>query len=257
METIREHTHAERRRVAERLVPLIRKRFGENLVALATCASFARGDDGPYSDLELVAFLERFDDPRGWGGWGGLVNGLLVEVVWMTGERYRERTKGVTREWYLAGADRLEPLVNAPFVEALDEYAAPDLEADCARQAEDHWTEVQESTCKVLNAVRTGNREGVGLVGFDMLHRMMIQLALLNARPFTTFVRMIEQSRTLPVRPAAFERLADLFVAGRHTDLERLDALARETYDQLESLMRERGLLRQFGTIEAAFPVEG
>jgi hypothetical protein len=38
----------------------------ENLAGLAICASVARGDDGPYSDLELVAILR--EGPAGGSG---------------------------------------------------------------------------------------------------------------------------------------------------------------------------------------------
>lgn len=40
------------------MIPLIKKKFGENLLALAAEASFARGEDTDYSDLELIAFVK-------------------------------------------------------------------------------------------------------------------------------------------------------------------------------------------------------
>ena len=40
------------------MVPLIKHKFGKNLLAVAARGSFARNTDQPYSDLELFAFLK-------------------------------------------------------------------------------------------------------------------------------------------------------------------------------------------------------
>ena len=54
---IRAHSREERKAVVDQLIPLWKKKFGENLLGIAVSASVARGEDLAYSDLELDVFL--------------------------------------------------------------------------------------------------------------------------------------------------------------------------------------------------------
>ena len=64
--------------------PLIEKKFGRNLLALASRGSFARSEDHDYSELELIAFVKQ--KGKKWGGMSKIRDVLLVELVWMTRE---------------------------------------------------------------------------------------------------------------------------------------------------------------------------
>ena len=58
MKGLKKHSHRDREKIIEEIIPLIKNKFGSNLIALAAQASYARGEDCPYSDLELIAFLK-------------------------------------------------------------------------------------------------------------------------------------------------------------------------------------------------------
>src|SRR5262245_22591112 len=180
MKGIKPYTHADRQRVIAELIPLIRRKFGANLVALAASASFARGEDSDYSDLELTAFVKEMPEGVQRGGMGRIRDGMLVELVWMTRETYLARTREVTHDWYIAGSDTLLPLINPAFIEELNRYQVEHLHEKCLAQARRRWYEVQESTAKVLNAILTANREGLPLLLFDMTLHMLIVLSFLN-----------------------------------------------------------------------------
>jgi hypothetical protein len=62
----------------------------------AASASFARGEDSDYSDLELIAFVERMPVEVQRGGMGRIRAGMLVEMVWMTRAAYLATTRDVT-----------------------------------------------------------------------------------------------------------------------------------------------------------------
>jgi len=114
---IRSHTHADRQQAIEELIPLIRQKFGANLIALAASASFARGEDTDFSDLELTAFVHALPDGARRGGMSRIRDGMLVELVWPTREAYLPSTRDVSRQWYIAGSDTLLPLINPAFIE--------------------------------------------------------------------------------------------------------------------------------------------
>lgn len=158
MKGLKKHTHQDRQRVIEEILPRIREKFGDNLIALAAQGSFARGEDSDYSDLELIAFVKKM--PEGRRGVGKIRDGLLVELVWTTLEKYVAETLEVTEEWYLSASDVLLPIINAEFISDLCEYRTGNLKEKCLAEAARHWHEVQESTSKVLNAIKVENRDG-------------------------------------------------------------------------------------------------
>jgi len=242
MKGIRSYSHADRERVIEELIPLIRKKFGENLVALAASASFARGEDSDYSDLELTAFVEELPAGARRGGMGRIRDGMLIELVWTTREAYLEGTRDVTGAWYIAGSDRLLPLINAPFVEELNRYQVERLREKCLREARRHWYDVQESTAKLLNAILAGNRDGVPLLLFDMTLHMLIVLSFLNQTPYATFARFIAQARAFALKPAGFEALLDIVVHGSYQDLAALRTVVVDVFSQFEAIFEALGV---------------
>lgn len=224
----------------ERLIGPIKARFGDNLIALAATASFARGDDGPYSDLELTAFVHNV--PEGPHGVGRIHDGLLVELIWMTRDGWLDmvcRRPGL--EWHLAGSDLLQPIINPEFIAALVKEAARPRRADCLGLAKRHWHEVQESTSKVLKASAAGDAEALALVYWDMVRHVLISLSFLNARPFTTFARMIPEARRFDILPTRFEAMLAPLVHG-FTDPAALHDQALGLFDEMEGLLELVGV---------------
>ena len=58
MKGIKSHTHQERTKLIQQLIPNLRAQYDDNFVALAADGSYARNKDTDYSDLELVLFLK-------------------------------------------------------------------------------------------------------------------------------------------------------------------------------------------------------
>ena len=242
MQGLRRYTHADRQQVIEELLPLIQRKFGDNLVAVAASASFARGEDSDYSDLELIAFVERMPADVQRGGMGRIRAGMLVELVWMTRAAYLATTRDVTSDWYIAGSDTLLPLINAPFIEELNRYQVDWLREKCHDQARRHWYEVQESTAKVLNAIVASNRDGLPLLLFDTTLHMLIVLSFLNQTPYVTFARFITQARAFELKPASFTALLDMIVQGSYQDHAALRATVADVFSQFEAIFEALGV---------------
>lgn len=235
---LKPHTHEEREKIAERLLPQIQEKFGDNLIALAATASFARNDDGKYSDLELTAFLKTV--PEGKHGVGIIHDGMLIEVMWTTRDEYIEEVKNASEEFYLAGSDVMVPIFNEPFINELNQIKPTFSESALAEHARRYFPEVQESTSKVLKAIERNDRDGMPLVYWDMVRHSLTLLTFLNARPFTTFATFVSEARTFAKKPSTFEKLIEPLDKG-FGELSELEPMVIKTFEELEQFLLQTG----------------
>jgi predicted nucleotidyltransferase len=240
MKGLKRYTHQDRQQIIKEILPQIREKFGDNLIALAAQGSFARGDDSDYSDLELIAFVKKM--PEGRHGIGKIRDGLLIELVWMTRDDYIAETLEVTDMWYLAASDVLLAIINAEFINELSEYRTENLKEKCLAEAVRHWNEVQEAASKVLNAIKAENRDGLPLLLFDMTRHFLISLSLLNQTPYTTFARFVSEARDFAIKPAELDNLLDLIAQGAYQDLPELEKLVVSVFSQFEEIFEDVGL---------------
>lgn len=242
MKGLKKYTHEDRQKVIEEIIPLVRRKFGDNLVALAAQGSFARGDDSGYSDLELVAFVKQMPENKEWEGIGKIRDGLMVELIWMTRENYLRTTPEVNKEWFLSGSDCLLPIINEEFIRGLSDYRVENLRQKCLAQIRHRWYETQEATAKTLNAAAAGDRDGVPLLFADMLIHMLATLSFLNQTPYITFARFVAQARNFELKPAEFENLLDIMTAGEFQDLPRLEKTIEKVFSQFEAIFENLGV---------------
>lgn len=241
MKGLKKHSHQDREKVIRELVPLIKKKFGDNLIALAADASYARGEDFDYSDLELFAFVSEMLEGKDMEGMSRIHDGMLIELIWTTREWYLANVKEVTGEWYIAGSDTLLPIINEEFIAELNRYKVENLQKKCLREAVRCWPQVQEAAAKVLNAVTRENRDGLPLLIFSMLNNMLATLSLLNQTPYTTMAKFIAQARSFSVKPSRFDELLDLIVSGGFTNLPLLRKLTTEIFAGFEDIFDKLG----------------
>ena len=240
--------HAQRQAVVDGLVPLWQQKFGENLIAIAASASFARGEDCAYSDLELEVFVKEKPASPDEGYLQRVVDGMLVEVIYHTPEEFLRERSGIAPHWHMSASDRLAPVYNAPFIEALmvqvqaAQSAVQHSAGEFLRAATRQRFELQEAFSKVLNAVEQNNVEGVSLLLMDAVLHLLHVLALVNRRPFVTFARYIHAARSFEIKPERFDDLLDLLVEGRYTDLQVLGEIAWAVFSGVERIFAERGI---------------
>ena len=235
---LKPHTHEERKAVIEQLVPQIRERFGDNLIALAATASYARNDDGKYSDLEMTAFLKVI--PEGHHGVGIMHDGMLIELMWTTREQYIEEVKQASEEFFLAGSDVMVPIINESFINELNQIKPTLSATELSEYARKYWSEVQESTSKVLKAIERNDHDAMPLVYWDMVRHSLIVLTFLNARPFTTFATFIAEAREFPKKPSTFEQFIEPLNKG-FGNLSELEPTVIKTFEELEQLLLQTG----------------
>ncbi len=241
MKGLRKYTHKDRAKVIKEMVPLIKKKFGKNLIGLAACASFARHEDGPYSDLELIAFVRKMDSGKKVGGIGKIRNGMMVELVWMTRENYLKEMD-ITKDWYIAGSDRMLPIVNKRFIKRLGRIRIKNIKKKCLKQAANHWYEAQESTAKVLNAIAKKNRPGIPLLVFEMYLNMLRVLSFLNQKPYKTFATFVAQARKFTIKPKHFGRLTRIIIDGKYQNFDKLRIVVERVFAEFERILERQGV---------------
>lgn len=255
MRGLKKYSHKEREQVVKKLVPLIKKKFGKNLIALAAQASYARNEDFDFSDLELIAFVREMPRNKKISGMGKVRNGLLVELLWMTKETYIEEVKEPTENWYIAGSDKLLPLINKPFIERLNKYKSKNLKQGCLNHAANHWYEVQESTAKVLNAITKKNMLGIPLLAFDMYLHMLRVLSFLNQNPYTTFAKFIEESKKFKTKPEYFEELTQIVVDGKYQNFAKLQKVVEQVFTEFENIFDKLGFDLYYDNVDPNKPM--
>lgn len=243
-EGLKPHSHAEREQILNQLVSLWRKKFGYNLLAVAVEASFARGDDQLYSDLEVVVFLNEPIRSHADRIYQRIIDGMLIEAEYLTPEEFVKRSCSVTKDWYIAGSTVLRAVYNKPFVDQIIRHCqavSPPREVFLRRAAEGIFA-LQEACGKILNAVEQRNTEGISLLVLDCVLWLLRTLAFFNQRPFTTLSRFIEQARTFAIKPDRFDDLLDLVVRGEYRELDRLGEIIVTVFASVEHLFTDQGL---------------
>lgn len=237
----RPHTHQDRARIVSRLADLHRDGLGANLVGLATQGSFARNEDREYSDLELVVFLKRLPADVERVDGEQIFDGMFVDLVWTTEDDYIASVKEVTPAWYIAGSDRLEPVVNRELIERINGYRPQNLRARCLEQAVRRWPALHEATTKVLNALARDDAPDLGRLFFSVLDHVLVVLAFLNATPYTSGSTMLQEALALPQQPPALAELAEIVVRGAHTDRPRVRRAVTAALVELEGMLEVEG----------------
>jgi len=220
MRGLREYTHAQRRKVLRKLIPQIRKKFGDNLIALATSASFARNEDFGYSDLELTAFVKRMPGSKKIDGIGKIKDGLKE------------------------------------FINEIRRYKIDNLEEKCIKQVSHKWYEYQEATAKVLNAVIRGDKLGMPLLLYDMILRLLAVLSYLNHTPYVTFSAFIKQAQEFKTKPPGFDDLIDIVVNGEYTNLRNLKKATERVFTECECILDDLGLDFYYDELDFSKPMK-
>lgn len=254
MKGIKKYTHKQRQKVIRGLLPLIKKKFGKNLLALAACASYARHEDRSYSDLELVAFVKKMPKRKSWGGMGRIKDGLLVELVWLTRESYIKNTLEINNHWFISGSDTLLPIINTKFIAEISGYTVKNKRKKCLNFAAKNWYEVQEASAKVLNAISQKNRKNLPLLVSDMFLRMLIVLSFLNQRPYTTLSKFVSESEKFKIIPKHFKQLTDIMTKGKYGSLILLKSTVERVFAEFEKIFDAQGLELYDTTIDPAIP---
>jgi len=237
---LKQHTHEERERVIASLIPLIQRHAGSDLVAVAATGSFARRQDGAYSDIELIAFVgvpqEGSRDATRF-----IHDGMLIDIWYLTSKEYLEIHKGGRRDiWPYAATSTLVAVLNESFVREVAAKPWQLTAEECLAALKELWPEVQEAAAKLLTAVARRDIDPIPFLYWRMAERMCVALSFLNAQPYTTRAAVFAETRRFAILPASYELLIDAPDGRQEPD--ELARRAKIVFGEIEHLLRERGL---------------
>lgn len=236
---LKKYTHAQRTKIInDIIVPRIKKELGKNLIAIAACGSYARGEDTQFSDIELVIFVkEREKLP--WG-FGKIIDGILVEGAFCTEDDYYKTTIEPNKEWFISGSDKLKVITNPGYIKKLQKYRVNNLSIKCFRCARDVLFEIQESFGKLFTAIRKENSENIFPLLADAVMHVLKLMAFINKTPYKTLSTFITQAREFKVKPRGFDEFIQIIVDGSYTDLDKLEQSANILFAGIEDYFKKK-----------------
>ncbi len=236
---LKKYTHAQRTKIITKtIVPRIRKQLGKNLIAIAADGSYARNKDTDFSDIELIIFVKNKKDlPL---GFGRIINGILIEGLYLTEQEYYKSTVEPNEYWYISGSDILKPIINPRFIKKVQRYMVKNLSIKCFKQATEVLYEIQESFGKLFNAIRKNNGENLFPVLADAVINVLKLMAFINESPYKTISSFITQAKQFQIKPKGFDNFIQIVVEGDYTDLQKLEQNATVLFAGIEDYFQKK-----------------
>lgn len=207
-------SHADRLSLATDIAERARRRFGA--VAVAAYGSLARGDDGPYSDIDLICAADAADDAIEW-----LHDGWRVEVDVRSPDSLLHHAGIVASDWAITHASYLYTL---PIHDPHGLFARlVTIVRDTPQLAFDHAIanlcggELHQAIAKLRNARARGEPPPPGFV-FYVAKIGYWLLGLMNRHAYTTASRALAESLGLAERLPGYDPLCRMALAGDLTD---------------------------------------
>lgn len=233
----------ERLKVIDRIVSGLHQRYGDSLLAIGLYGSMARGEDGPYSDIELFCVVD--------------IPGTDVDYEWVYGagkaeinifgpDVVRARAQEVEDNWSLDQGQlaRCRPLFgDLAFFDELKRLALnPDQAALDAMAADIVVGELYEWMGKLRNAQARGEFSGLALLACGFVEKMAWVLGLVHRHLYRTGMTLLAESLTLPDRPAGYDAACQMVMAGELSDPARVAAALEAAWAGLGPWLAQHGV---------------
>ncbi len=193
--------------------------YGDHLTAVGIYGSVARGEDGPFSDLEMMAILDEGESHTfEWttGAWKAEVNVLpLLEAL--------ARASALDEEWALTQGQFVHvlPLLDAHaiFPELRQRVFDHDEAAINALLRDIIVCDIMELVGKWRNMRALSRFEALPFVATLLVLRTALLLGVAHRHPFSTGSRVFTEALTLADQPEGFSALCQRVMEGKLSDV--------------------------------------
>lgn len=221
----RANPRAAREALLRSVVARVARAEGAALACVALYGSMARGEDGPHSDVELLASVEGRDDHRV-DEW--LAPAAKVKLHRYGSARLRRVAETVGPEWALERGKWLQLVPLAGDSSVLDDLRARSAprDADLAAAARALLVgELHELVGKSRNAALAGNAAALPAVALRMAEQVALWLGIVRRAPYTSRHLMLGEALAHPETTAGVATLLRRALRG---DLRATPALASD-----------------------------
>lgn len=236
-------TRRDRLALAREIADRARTRCGDDLLAVGLYGSLARGDDGPYSDIEILCVLgtsgEHYTHEWTTGPW-------KAEVDFISRDRLLAQAAEVDGEW---------PLTHGAYVHTRPLHDPhrifPQLREIVLGQRAEKFAaalrmlvvgDIYELVGKVRNAREAGHSGGLAILATHLALCGAYLIGLANRTPYTSGTKILRESLSLPGRPAGYDHLCRLVMDGTLADPDQVAAACDAFWAGVERWAATRGI---------------
>lgn len=235
-------THEDRLALAQHIKERALALYGSDVLAIGIYGSTAQGEDGPYSDLEMMVIVR---------------TGVSHTHEWTTGSWKAEVNVRMLADALDSAADLADdwPLTQDEFAHVLPLHDPNAIFARLRQRVFDHSDDEFRTLMRgvivgdILELVgKWRNMQAHG--AFAHLPALVIKLAqhtawligIANRRLYSTSANVFTEALQLPDRPAGFDALCECVMAGDLRDHARLIELCEALWRGIVAWVEERGI---------------
>ncbi len=238
-----EQTHEERQQIVKRVLGDLERRLGDRLVAIAAYGSYARGSDGPFSDIELLTIVagEGIDQSLEW-----VYGANKIEINFQSRDMFEADLLNTEEEdwaiWKGAYLD-LVCLAGDPTVfDGARERLLSPPEAEFDDLVAMLAIVVFELVGKVRNAVARGDVQALPILAFEVAYRIALLLGAYHRQCYTTGTSVFPEASELKSHPGGFDDLVRRVQAGDLVDSTGVAAAIEAAWSGLAVWMTAQGI---------------
>lgn len=243
---IRRATHTERLRLAKEICQEVKDALGDDLKAFVIFASTAKNQDGPYSDLELMAVVT--DDYKK-DACGFMRDDVYCEVYYEPFSKALKDAAEVDTDWPIAADQwhRMMPIYIREGDDCLDQIrtAAQEVlkdEAKFRKCAGEVMGEVQEEYASLMNAWERKVASDILTQLFHFSSSVLRLVGVVNHYFYQSYRNAWEESKELAELPKNYVDLIELVHGEVETSLQNRYNAALELWQNIEIWMAEQGI---------------
>jgi kanamycin nucleotidyltransferase len=239
-------THERRWALAEHIAGELRAHYGAQLLALGVYGSLARGEDGPYSDIEMHCVLqgEGIETCFEWstGPWKAEVDVYSADVL-LAEASFVDGDWPITHGAYAF----VKPLCDPQrFFETLRQAVLSQPEIVYHRRMEEVIVGDQyELVGKIRNACAAQAHDLLAVYAVKLAVSAACLLGLRQRRLYTSMGRVFSEALALPDPPQGFQPLLRMATSGDLRHPERILETTDRYWTGVETWARRNGLLIQ------------
>ena len=203
-----EQTREDRQRTVKRALRDLERRLGDRLVAVAAYGSYARGSDGPFSDIELLAIVagEGIDQSLEW-----VYGANKIEINFQSRDMFEADLLNTEEEhwaiWKGAYLDLVCLAGDQTVFDGVRERLLSPPEAEFDDLVAMLAIVVFELVGKVRNANARGDGQALPMLAVETAYKSALLLGARRRHCYTTGTSVFIEALELPSRPAGFDDL--------------------------------------------------